>query len=141
MLVSMVWESIELLLLHWILLSLVLSLLAEGFSWFCHWLGRFLVLCCFLFPPVLCFYHFSFAFLFSLIFSRIACGIVFVCLLVGSGVVVVLVASWIVPVNDATTCYMCSGVFNGMLQFILLSIISLKVCHLMILLHSASELL
>ena len=67
--------------------------------------------------------------------------IVFVCLLVGSGVVVVLAASWIVPANVATACSMCSGVFNGMLQFILLSIISLKVCHLVILLHSVSGLL
>ena len=44
-LVSMVWGSIEFLELHCILLSLVLSLLAEGFSRFYHWLGRFLVLC------------------------------------------------------------------------------------------------
>ena len=39
-----------------------------------------------------------------------------------SGVVVVLAASWIVAVNVATVCSMCSGVFNGMLQIILLSI-------------------
>ena len=48
---------------------------------------------------------------------------------------VVLAASWIVAVNVATACSMRSGVFNGMLQFILLSIISLKVCHLVVLLH------
>ena len=53
-LISMVWGSIEFLELHWILLSLVLLLLAEGFSKFYHWLGRFLVLCCFLFYQ-LCF--------------------------------------------------------------------------------------
>ena len=77
----------------------------------------------FLFSRVLCFYHFAFAFLFSLILSSISCGIVIVCLLVDSSVVVVLAASWIVAVNVATACSMCSGVFNGMLQFILLSII------------------
>ena len=36
---------------------------------------------------------------------------------------------------------MCSGVFNGMLQFIWFSIISLKVCHLVVSLHSVSGLL
>ena len=77
----------------------------------------------FLFSRVLCFYHFAFTFLFSLILSSIACGIVIVCLLVDSSVVVVLAASWIVAVNVATACSMFSGVFNGMLQFILLSII------------------
>ena len=96
---------------------------------------------CFLFSRVLCFCHFAFAFLFSLILSSISCGIVIVCLLVDSGVVVVLAASWIVAVNVATACSMCSGVFNGMLQFILLSIISLKVCHLVVLLHSVFGLL
>ena len=93
---------------------------------------------CFLFSRVLCFCHFAFAFLFSLILSSISCGIVIVCLLVDSGVVVVLAASCC---NVTTACSMCSGVFNGMLQFILLSIISLKVCHLVILLHSVSGLL
>ena len=97
---------------------------------------------CFLFPlqvclgvflRVLCFCHFAFAFLFSLILSSISCGIVIVCLLVNSGVVVVLAASWIVAVNVATACSMCSGV--------LLSIISLKICHLVDLLHSVSGLL
>ena len=87
------------------------------------------------------FWHFASVFLFSLIFSSISCGIVFVCLLVDSGVVVVLAASWIVPVNVATACSMCSGVFNGMLQFILLSITSLKVYRLVVLLHSVSGLL
>ena len=58
---------------------------------------------CFLFSRVLCFCHFAFAFLFSLIFSSIPCEIVFVCLLVGSGVVDVLAASWIVPVNVVVT--------------------------------------
>ena len=77
----------------------------------------------FLFSRVLCFYHFAFAFLFSLILSSISCGIVIACLLVDSSVVVVHAASWIVAVNVATACSMCSGVFNGMLQFILLSII------------------
>ena len=48
---------------------------------------------CFLFSRVLYFCHFAFAFLFSLILSSISCGIVIVCLLVGSGVVVVLAAS------------------------------------------------
>ena len=96
---------------------------------------------CFLLSRVLCFCHFAFAFLFSLIFSSISCGIVFVCLLVDSGLVVVFAASWIFPVNVATACSMCSGVFNGMLQFILLSITSLKVCHLLALLHSVSVLL
>ena len=71
-----------------------------------------------------------FCFSFFLILSSISCGIVIVCLLVGSGVVVVHAASWIVAINVATACSICSGVFNGMLQFILLSIISLKVCHL-----------
>ena len=46
-----------------------------------------------LFSRVLYFCHFAFAFLFSLILSSISCGIVIVCLLVGSGVVVVLAAS------------------------------------------------
>ena len=72
----------------------------------------------------------------------IACsvfGIVY--LLVDSSVLVVLAASWIVAVNVATACSMCSGVFNGMLQYILLSIISLKGCHLVVLLHSVSGLL
>ena len=87
------------------------------------------------------FWHFASVFLFSLIFSSISCGIVFVCLLVDSGVVVVLAASWIVSVNAATACSMCSGVFNGMLQFILLSITSLKVYRLVVLLHSFSGLL
>ena len=96
---------------------------------------------CFLLSRVLCSCHFAFTFLFSLIFSSTSCGIVFVCLLVSSGVVVVLAASWIVAVNVATACSMCSGVFKGMLQFILLSIIFLKVCHLVVLLHSASGLL
>ena len=95
----------------------------------------------FLFSRVLCFYHFAFAFLFSLILSSTSCGIVIVCLLVDSSVVVALAASWIVAVNVATACTMCSGVLNGMLQFILLSIISLKVCHLLVLLHSVSGLL
>ena len=49
---------------------------------------------CFLFSRILCFCHFAFAFLFSLILSSISCGIVIVCLLVDSGVVVVLAASW-----------------------------------------------
>ena len=31
----------------------------------------------------------------------------------GSSVVIVLATSWIVPVNIATACSMCSGVFNG----------------------------
>ena len=88
---------------------------------------------CFLFSRVLCFCHFAFAFLFSLILSSISCGIVIVCMLVDSGVVVVLAASWIVAVNVATACSMCSGV--------LLSIISLKICHLVDLLHSVSGLL
>ena len=44
---------------------------------------------CFLFSRVLCFCHFAFAFLFSLILSSISCGIVIVCMLVDSGVVVV----------------------------------------------------
>ena len=48
---------------------------------------------CFLFSRVLCFCHFAFAFLFSLILSSISCGIVIVCLLVDPSVVVVLVAS------------------------------------------------
>ena len=78
---------------------------------------------CFLFSRVLRFCHFAFAFLFSLIFSSISCGIIFVCLLVGSGVVVALAASWIVSVNVVTAYSTCSGVLNGMLQFILLSII------------------
>ena len=60
---------------------------------------------CFLSYRVLCFCHFAFAFLFSLIFSSISCGIVFVCLLVGSGVVVILAGSWIVLVNVATACF------------------------------------
>ena len=47
----------------------------------------------FLFSRVLCFYHFAFAFLFSLILSSISYGIVIVCLLIDSGVVVVLAAS------------------------------------------------
>ena len=96
---------------------------------------------CFLFSRVLCFCHFAFAFLFSLIFSSMSCGIIFVCLQVGSGVVVVHAASWIVSANDVTAYSMCSGVFNGMLQIILLSVISLKVCHLVVLLHSVSGLL
>ena len=78
---------------------------------------------------------------FSLIFSSISCGIIFVCLLIGSGVVVVLAAPWIVSVNIVTASSMFSGVFNGMLQFILFSIISLKVCHLVVLLYSVSGLL
>ena len=49
---------------------------------------------CFLFSRILCFCHFAFAFLFSLILSSISCGIVIVCLLVDSGVVVVLAACW-----------------------------------------------
>ena len=44
-------------------------------------------------------------------------------------------------VNVTTACSMCSGVFNGMLHFILLSIIFLKVCQLVVLLHSVSGLL
>ena len=78
---------------------------------------------CFLFSRVLRFCHFAFAFLFSLIFSSMSCGIIFVCLLVGSDIVVVHVASWIVSVNVVTAYSTCSGVLNGMLQFILLSII------------------
>ena len=35
--------------------------------------------------------------------------------------------------DSGTACSMCSVVFNGMLQFILFSIISLKVCHLVVL--------
>ena len=93
---------------------------------------------CFLFSRVLCFCHFAFAFLFSLILSSISCGVVIVCVLVDSGVVVVLAASWIIAVNVGIACSMCSGVFNGMLQFILFSIISLKVCHLVVLLYSVS---
>ena len=96
---------------------------------------------CFLFSRVLYFCHFAFASLFSLIMSSISCGIVIVYLLVDSGVVVILAASWIVAVNVVTACSMCSGVFNGILQFILLSIISLKVCHLVVLLHSVFGLL
>ena len=95
----------------------------------------------FLFSRVLCFCQFAFAFIFSLIFSSISCGIIFVCLLIGSGVVVVLAAPWIVSVNIVTASSMFSGVFNGMLQFILFSIISLKVCHLVVLLYSVSGLL
>ena len=37
--------------------------------------------------------------------------------------------------DSGTACSMCSGVFNGMLQFFLFSIISLKVCHLVVLLQ------
>ena len=48
---------------------------------------------CFLFSRVLCFCHFVFAFLFSQILSSVSYGIVFVCLLVDLGVVVVLAAS------------------------------------------------
>ena len=96
---------------------------------------------CFLFSRVLCFCHFAFAFLFSLIFSSMSCGIVIVCLQVGSGVVVVNAASWRVSANDVTAYSMCSGVINGMLQIILLSVNSLKVCHLVVLLHSVSGLL
>ena len=96
---------------------------------------------CFLFSRVLYFCHFAFAFLFSLILSSISCSIVIVYLLVDSAVVVVLAASWIVAVNVATACCICLGVFNGMLQFILLCIISLKVCHLVVLLHSVFGLL
>ena len=94
-----------------------------------------------MFSRVLCFCHFAFAFPFSLILSSIFCGIVFVCLLVDSCVVVVLAASWIVAFNVATACSMCSGVFNGMLLYILLSIVSLKGCHLVVLLHGVSGLL
>ena len=84
------------------------------------------------------FLPFCFRFSFFSNFVEYFCGIVIVCLLVDSGVVVVLAASCC---NVTTACSMCSGVFNGMLQFILLSIISLKVCHLVILLHSVSGLL
>ena len=87
------------------------------------------------------FLPFCFRFSFFFNFSSISCGIVIVCLLVGSGVVVVHAASCIVSVNAVTAYSMCSGVFNGMLQIILLSIISLKVCHLVVLLHSVSGLL
>ena len=100
-------------------MNFVNSLLLCSFILFCISFAS--LFRCFLFSRVLCFCHFAFAFLFSLIFSNISYGIVFVCLLVGSGVVVVFAASWIVPVNVATACSMCSGVFNRMLQFILLS--------------------
>ena len=110
------------------------------------------LLFCFLFPSQVClgvfcflefcvFALFPFAFHFSLILSSISCGFVIVCPLIDSGVVVVLAASWIVAVNVPTAWSTCSGVFNGTLQFILLSIISLKVCHLVVLLHSVSGLL
>ena len=76
----------------------------------------------FLFSRVLCFYHFAFAFLFSLILSSISCGIVIVCLLVDSSVVVVLAASWIVLVNVVTTYSTFSGVFSGMLRCLWIAI-------------------
>ena len=108
---------------------------------FCFFISFASLFRCFSFSRVLCFCHFAFAFLFSLIFTSMSCGIIFIYLLVGSGVVVVHAAFWVVSVNVVTACSMFSGVFNGMLQIILLSIISLKVCRLVVLLHSISGLL
>ena len=75
-----------------------------------------------MFSRVLYFCHFALAFLFSPIFSSISCGIIFVCLLVSPGVVVVLAAYWIVLVNVVTTYSMCSGVFSGMLRCLWIAI-------------------
>ena len=56
---------------------------------------------------VVCFCHFAFAFLFSLILSRMSVEIIFVCLLLGSWLVVAHAASCIISVNVLTAWSMC----------------------------------
>ena len=50
---------------------------------FCFFISFASLFRCFSFSRVLCFCHFAFAFLFSLIFTSMSCGIIFICLLVG----------------------------------------------------------
>ena len=94
---------------------------------------------CFLFSRLLCFCHFTFAFLFSLIFSSISCGIIFVCLLVGSGV------SGCPCCFLNSSCQCCYCLFDVFRSFqwdvAVYFALSLKVCHLVVLLHSVSGLL
>ena len=84
MLVSIVNGSIGFLVLHWILWLLILSLLAESFSRFSHWLDRFLVLCCFFFSIMF------------LILCPVVLGMVYSLLVV---IIVVYVSSsiWLLP--------------------------------------------